>query len=117
TVDEAERMRLGRAHEAPGEEQILDDGRSGEVDQTAAGGAGETVAEGSGDRDAERRLRCRHAQIAGQRNRASAAGRDALQLRDRRLGDALEPIEDLVEPPLVRAAVLGAAEGRKLRDV
>ena len=57
------------------------------------------------------------AQVARERDRAPAARGDALDLRDRRLGHALEPVEHGVEPRLVCDAVLRGREVCELRDV
>ena len=75
-------------------------------------GRRQAVAERPRDRHAELRRGRADAQIAGQRDHAAAAGGDAVDLRDGRRRDALEPVDDRVQPPLVGDPVLAGGERR-----
>jgi hypothetical protein len=116
-IDETERVRLGRGYETAREQEILGPARTERVDQPAVRRARETVPQRPRDWDAEGRCWSRDAEVADQRDRAAAAGCHTLDLRDRGFGDALEPIQHVVEALLVFDAVLAIAKAAKLRDV
>ena len=59
----------------------------------------------------------RDAQIARERDGAAAAGRDPLDLRDRRLGDALEPVQHASSRSSYSMPSSRFAEVLELRDV
>ena len=66
-----------------------------EIEEPRVVGRREAVAERPRDRHAEPRRRRADAQIAGERDRAAAAGRDAVRpARWSRHRDALEPVDD-----------------------
>ena len=110
-------VRLDPVHEPAAEQEILHQSRPHQIDQPAAARARQTVAQRAGDRNAEGRVRRGDAKIAGERDRTAAARRDALDLRDGRLGDPLEPIEDRVDPLLVGDPVAGVAKTLELLDI
>ena len=83
--DQAERRPPRSASSSrPVKSSILGPRRPEEIDEPRAVRGRQAVAERAGDRDAELCGRRAHAQIAGQRDRAAAAGGDALHLRDGR---------------------------------
>src|SRR5207247_6277001 len=106
-----------RVEKPPREQQLLDARGTDEIDEAAARRTGEAVTQCARDGDRERRLRRRDAEIARERDRAAAAGGDALNLRDGRLRDVLEAIQHLIDPRLVIDRVLRRAEALELRDV
>ena len=108
--DETERVRLGRVEESSGEEQLFGARRADQIDEPRAVGGGETIAQRARDRDAEPGRGRADAEIAGQRNQATAAGGHALHLGDGGHGHLLEPIDDLFHPALVGDAVVGRGE-------
>ncbi len=75
------------------------------------------IAQGARDRHAERRFRCRDAHITRSGDCAASAHRKALDLRDRGLYDAFEPVEDVRDMTLVLHPVGRRLKPLKLRDV
>ena len=116
-VHDAERVGFGPANQAAGEQHVLDGAGTHDIEQPAVARAREAVAERARDRDAEGRFRRRDPQVARQGDGAAAAGRHAFDLRDGRLGHALEAVQHLVEPLLVLQAVVAIVEVLELRDV
>ena len=117
TRDEPHGVGLVDVDQPSGEEQIAGARRADRVDETRAVGRREAIAERAGDRHAEAGVGRAHAKIAGERDDAAAASGHSVHLRDGRHGDALQPIDDGVEPLLVADAVVSGPEIRELADV
>ena len=107
---ESERCGFRRVEEPSGEEQLLRACRTDQIDEARAVGGRQAIAQRAGDRDAEPGRGRAHAEIAGQRDQAAAAGGHALHLRDGWHRHPFESIDDLLHAALIGQAIVGGRE-------
>ena len=107
---ESERRGFRRVEEPSGEEQLLRACRTDQIDEARAVGGRQTIAQRTSDRDAEPGRGRAHAEIAGQRDQAAAAGGHALHLRDGWNRHPFESIDDLLHAVLIGQAIVGGRE-------
>jgi hypothetical protein len=103
-------VRLRRVEESSGEEELFGTRRADQIDEPGAVRGGEAVAQGARDRDAESGRGRTDAEIAGQRNQATAASGHAVHLGDGGDGHLLEPFDDPFHSALVGDPILSRRE-------
>jgi hypothetical protein len=109
--------RLLGADHAGGEDDVLGARLAEDGDEAGVAGHRQAVAQRARDRQAELRVGRAEAQVARRGDRQPRADRVALDDRDRRLAQAVEPADVAVDVGLVLDARLAAVEVEELADV
>src|SRR3954451_16762784 len=116
-ADESGRERLIGGNHPRREDEVLRARLAENRREPRVAGHRQAVAQRARDRQAELRLRRAHAQVARRGDRQPGADRVALDLRDRRLAQAVEAAEVAVDARLVLDAGLARVEVEELADV